>query len=137
MINKVNRTSVFFKTLNKNLFVNFITLADEEWINERYPNDTLLSALQSGDSSVVLDIFWRLLDNDSKKLVSSAKLIVWDGMEEKILETKNPAEKLKHLVSGADEIKAILEAIFKTKENSNPEVVATSDEKKKNPTIET
>jgi hypothetical protein len=121
MLNKPPRPSVFLKNVGKNLFLNFITIEDEDHFNEQFPGNTLLEKIQEGDVNAVLSIFWRLLDNDGKRLIRDAKLVRWEGMEEKTVTTDDPIEKLRLIVSGGDEITAMMEAIFGVRAKSSPE----------------
>jgi hypothetical protein len=121
MLNKPQRPSVFMKNIGKSLFLNFITIEDEDFFNEQFPGNSLGEKIQAGDVNAVLTIFWRLLDNEGKRLIRDAKLVRWEGMEEKIVTTNDPIEKLRLIVSGADEMTAMMEAIFGVKLKSAPE----------------
>lgn len=132
MLNKPARPFVTFKNIGKPLYLNFITIEDEDYFNEKYPNDTIMTRMQEGDVNTVLDLFWRLLDNDGKRLIRDAKLVRWEGMNEQVVATDDPIEKLRLIVSGGDEITAIMEAIFGVKLKSNPDV---KDAQKKSPKV--
>lgn len=121
MLNKPTRPFVRLKNLGKDLYLNFITIEDEDYFNERYPNNSLIDRLKDGDVNCVLDFFWRLLDNDGKRAIRDAKLVRWEGMEEVIVTTDDPIQKLRFIVSGADEITAMMSAIFGVREKSVPE----------------
>ncbi len=121
---------MFLKNVGKPLFLNFITIEDEDFFNERFPGNALMEALQAGDVNCVLEIFWRLLDNDGKRLIRDAKLVRWEGMKEVIVATDDPIEKLRLIVSGGDEITAMMEAIWGVKFKSNPEPKLTEKKKK-------
>jgi hypothetical protein len=113
------------------MYLNFITIEDEDYFNEKYPGNALIERMKEGDVNAVLDIFWRLLDNDSKRIIRDVKLFRWEGMNEVVVATDNPIEKLRLIISGADEITAIMEAIFGVRTKSNPDPV---DAQKKSPT---
>ncbi len=121
MLNKPTRPFVKIKNLNKDLYLNFITIEDEDYFNEKYPNNSFVDHLQEGNVNCVLDIFWRLLDNESKRQIRDAKLVKWEGLKEIVVATEDPIEKLRYIISGADEITAIMEAVFGVKAKSNPE----------------
>lgn len=121
MLNKPTRPFVRLKNLGKDLYLNFITIEDEDYFNERYPNNSLIDRLKDGDVNCVLDFFWRLLDNDGKRAIRDAKLVRWEGMEEVIVTTDDPIQKLRFIVSGADEITSMMSAIFGVREKSVPE----------------
>ncbi len=130
MLNKPARPNVFIKNLNRSVTLNFITIEDEDYFNERFPNNSLHERLISGDVDAILDIFWRLLDNDGKRIIRDAKLVKWEGMEEIVVGTNDPVQKLRFIVSGADEITSIMEAVFGVRAKSNPE---PRDNQKKSP----
>jgi hypothetical protein len=109
------------KNIGKSLFLNLITIEDEDFFNEQFPGNSLGEKIQAGDVNAVLTIFWRLLDNEGKRLIRDAKLVRWEGMEEKIVTTNDPIEKLRLIVSGADEMTSMMEAIFGVKLKSAPE----------------
>lgn len=132
MLNKPQRPSVFMKNIGKSLFLNFITIEDEDFFNEQFPGNSLGEKIQAGDVNAVLTIFWRLLDNEGKRLIRDARLVRWEGMEEKIVTTNDPIEKLRLIVSGADEMTAMMEAIFGVKLKSAPEPKLNQ---KKNPKV--
>lgn len=134
MLNKPQRPSVFLKNVGKPLYLNFVTIEDEDFFNERFPGNALLESLQNGEVNSVLEIFWRLLDNDGKRLIRDAKLVRWEGMNEVVVATEDPIEKLRLIVSGGDEITAMMEAIWGVKFKSNPEPKLT--QKKKNQAAE-
>jgi len=131
MLNKPPRPSVFLKNVGKNLFLNFITIEDEDFFNEQFPGNSLLERISSGDVNVVLSIFWRLLDNEGKRLIRDAKLVRWEGMREVIVATEDPVEKLRLIVSGGDEITAMMEAIFGVRAKSSPEPKLNEKKKSK------
>lgn len=122
-----------FKNIKNPMYLNFITIEDEDYFNEKYPGNALIERMKEGDVNAVLDIFWRLLDNESKRVIRDVKLFRWEGMNEVVVATDNPIEKLRLIISGADEITAIMEAIFGVRTKSNPDPV---DSQKKSPTAE-
>ena len=71
-----------FKKLNKTVYVNFISIADEEWINERYPNGQIERTWQRRSARRCLMCSGWSMDDDAKRLIRDAKLVKWDGMEE-------------------------------------------------------
>lgn len=133
MLNKPARPFVTFKNIKNPMYLNFITIEDEDYFNEKYPGNALIERMKEGDVNAVLDIFWRLLDNESKRVIRDVKLFRWEGMNEVVVATDNPIEKLRLIISGADEITAIMEAIFGVRTKSNPDPV---DSQKKSPTAE-
>ncbi len=102
--------------------MNFITISDEEWIREQFGN-TLAEKMMGGDVDAVLGLFWRILDNEGKKIVATTKIRIFEGLEEKEFITDEPIEKLKRIISGEDEITAIMHGIFDSRAKSNPEPV--------------
>jgi len=125
MLTRPARPSVFLKNLNKQIFLNFITISDEEWIQEQYPNDQILEDINNKNADSMFDLFWRLLDNDAKKLIRDAKIVKWDGFNEIEMPFDSPVEKIKHIISGADEVTAIMNAVFRSNELSQPDKTET------------
>lgn len=103
-----------------------MTIEDEIWVQERFPSG-FLQEMQNGNVEAVLDLFWRLLDNDSKRLIRDCKIVKWDGLKEIEIAFDDPVQKLKSIVGGGkdQELTDIVNAIFETKEKSNPDSVAT------------
>lgn len=122
---KLSREKVYLAKLGKEVFLNPISIADDEWISEQWDTEALSKAFTQVDVSVIFGIFWRLLDDDAKRLIVKVKLTQWEGTEEAELVLADPVEKLKHIISGAKEIVEIMKAIVETRRKSNPEVVAT------------
>jgi hypothetical protein len=129
MLTKPTRPSVHIKKLNKTVYINLITIADEEWFKERFNDEELENDLLSGNVATILEIFWRLMDDEGKIAVRDCKIMGWDGFESVELKGLSPVEKLKRLISGGDEITAIVQGIFGSKEKAEP--VKSENEKKK------
>lgn len=124
------RESVYIAKLGKELRLNFITLADDAWIDEQWTPEELTDGLTKNfNADMLLSLFWRSLDDEGKKMVADAKLVKWEGLKSEVLDINDPVEKLKHLVSGADELSAIGIAWIKTRTKSNAET--TEIQKKK------
>jgi hypothetical protein len=125
------RESVYIAKLGKELRLNFITLADDAWIEENWTDQELTDGLttKNFNSEMLLALFWRALDDDGKKLVADAKLVKWEGLKSEVLEINDPVEKLKHLVSGSDELMAIGNAWINTRTKSNAEVIEIKKKK--------
>lgn len=128
-LTKPTRPSVYIKNLNKTVFVNFISIADEEWIAEEYPDGSLDKRFRSGDIDAVLNVFWRLLDDEAKRMIINARIKHWNGMNEVEYKTDDPVKKLKQIISGEDEIIGIIGAIGDSKIQSLPD--PKGNEKKK------
>lgn len=112
----------------KELTLNFFTLADDRWIEETIPNAN--EKFQEYDFDVMLSILWRLLDDASKDLIASVKLMQWEGMERKPYVTDDPVEKLKRIVSGSVDLALIYVAIVNTRAKSSPPPKETAERKK-------
>jgi hypothetical protein len=122
---KLSREKVYLSKLGKEVFLNPISIADDEWISEQWDAQTLEKAFTSVDVSVIFSIFWRILDDDAKRLVAKVRLTQWEGTQESELVVSDPVEKLKHVISGAKEIVEIMKGIIETRKKSNPEVAET------------
>ena len=134
MLQKPQRAQILLQNIGKPFFLNFMTIEDEGWFRDRFPNG-IETEMMTGNVNAVLEILWRLLDNDAKRAIRDAKLVRWEGMEEKVITFDDPIEKLKAIVGGGkdQEMTAIMNAIFATREKSNPETVATE---KKSPKVD-
>ena len=132
MLQKPPRSQILFHTSPKPLFLNYMTIADEEWFRDRFP-DGIEKEMMIGNVDAVLEILWRLLDNDSKRLIKDIQITKWEGLEEIKLTFDDPIKKLRAIIGGGkdQEMTAIINAIFDTRVKSNPDVVAT--EKKSHP----
>lgn len=122
---KLQREKVHLTKLGKDVFLNPISIADDEWIGEQWDTEALQKAFLSVDVTVIFAIFWRLLDDEAKRLVAKVRLTQWEGTSETELVLADPIEKLKHIVSGSKEIIEIMKAIVETRKKSNPEPVET------------
>lgn len=123
------KESVKIRKIGKDLFLNPFTIADEEWMLGRWSEEEINKGFIEGNVPMFLAFFWQFLDDDSKRLVRDCKIMIWDNMVEKQMDFSDPAEKLKHIVSGENEVRAIIDAIVKTRLSSLPDQV--ENEKKK------
>lgn len=122
MINtKLQREKVHLARLGREVFLNPISIADDEWMGEQWDTATMQDAFTNVNVDILFAIFWRLLDDEGKRLVAKATIIEWDGLKEKQLEIEDPVLKLKKIVAGGKEILEIMKAIFETRRKSNPE----------------
>ena len=122
-MSRPQKEKVYLKTLNTELALNFFTMADDQWIIDTFGEQRAQEGLEKYDPEVVLSIFWRQLCDDAKRRIASAKIVEWDGLVEKELSFDQPWQKLKHIVSGADELMSIWVAIISTKRKSQPEAM--------------
>jgi hypothetical protein len=120
---QIKREKVLLSKLGREVFINPISINDDEWMQEQFGAQTIEKAFTTVDVQVIFSIFWRLLDNDSKRTISKAVVVEWEGMTEKTVEFDDPVEKLKRIVSGAKEIMEIMTAIINTRKNSMPDIV--------------
>lgn len=123
MINsKLQREKVHLSRLGKDVFVNPISIADDEWMGEQWDPATLQAAFTDVNVDILFAIFWRILDDEGKRLIAKASIVNWDGLREVPVEpTDDPVQKLKQVVSGGKEIIEIMTAIYETRRKSNPE----------------
>lgn len=128
---KPTREKIYIKNLGKELYLNFMSLADEEWIQERFPEGLIKEMAKGGKEAVegLLSVFWRVMDNDSKRIILSIKMVKWEGVKEIPVDSDDPIERLRYVVSGSEEVNKIFDAIIRTNQKSQPE---TSDTEKKN-----
>lgn len=129
----IQREKVLLSKLGKEVFINPISIEDDEWMKEQFDQQALIDAFTKVNVDIIFALFWRLMDNDAKRLISRSVCIEWDGMVEKTIEIHDPVVKLKKIVAGAKEIMAIMTAIINTRKNSMPDIVLNE---KKSPTEE-
>ena len=127
--------------LQKDIFLNFITLEDEAWITERMPNgfSDMVKSIQEGSSDLFLDVLWRFLDDDSKELILRQNVVEWVGAEKVVVEKSDYVKRLKGLIGGTEEISGALTALFASWRLSMPETKPEDEKKKKQlttPTLE-
>lgn len=130
------REKIRISSLKRDVFMNFITLADEAWMGDNWTVEEMGQYMEVNtlNSDFLLAMFWRLMDDESKQAVAALKVFQWDGVKEedrKELSFDSPVEKLKHIVSGAVEIFDIYKALLMTRVKSMPE--PKKNEEKKSP----
>jgi len=127
---KPQRERVYLSKLDKELVLNFITLADDKDIYDRW-GDEANALFLSVHIEMVLWLFWQLMDSESKKLISLVVIEDWtDSLDAKVLEFTSPIEKLKRIISGQRELFVIWTAILNTRKKSDPEIDENAVKKK-------
>jgi hypothetical protein len=127
---KPQRERVYLSKLDKELVLNFITLADDKDIYDRW-GDEANALFLSVHIDMVLWLFWQLMDSESKKLISLVVIEDWtDSLDAKVLEFTSPIEKLKRIISGQRELFVIWTAILNTRKKSDPEIDENAVKKK-------
>jgi hypothetical protein len=130
-MNRPQRARVYLSKLDRDLVLNFITLADDKFIFDQWGGkaDELFRRV---DIDMVLGLFWRLLDGESKAVVASTVIEDWtlESVEPKQIEVKSPVEKLKYIVAGQRELFVIWSAILETRRKSDPELTENDLKKK-------
>ncbi len=128
----VERASQFIKKLNSKIVLNFVSIADDEWMTDTYGADRIRDGLsiKNLDYDVLFGVIWRLMDDESKRKIANFKVSEWDGLVEKPIVIADPILKIKHVIGGMDEIFGLLAALGETrvKSNNNP-----LDNEKKSP----
>jgi len=112
----------------KELTLNFFSLEDDRWLDENIEDAN--KRFHEFDFDVLLAVLWRLLDEPSKELIASVKLMQWEGLEKKPLVLTDPVDKLKRIVSGSVEIALIYAAIIQTRAKSSPPLQENAERKK-------
>jgi hypothetical protein len=127
---KPQRERVYLSKLDKELVLNFITLADDKDIYDRWGEDANKMFINV-HVDMVLWLFWQLMDGESKKLISLVVIEDWtDSLDAKVLEFTSPIEKLKRIISGQRELFVIWTAILNTRKKSDPEIDENAVKKK-------
>jgi hypothetical protein len=112
---KPEKKKVYLKKISEEVTIGFFTLADDEALIDKYGAKKIEEGLTKFDVEMVLWIFWNQLTSESKRIVSNVKVTEWRGLEEKEISFVDPIEKLKHIISGSDELLAIYNAVIETK----------------------
>jgi len=121
MLIRPKKPIVFLSNLQKEIKLNFITIADEEWMQEAFKAKTLEETIRGGEVKAFLSLFWRLMDDESKREIVNTKTVKFEGLEEIEIKFTDPVEKLSHIVATNDsEIMAIFVAIAECRKLSNP-----------------
>ncbi len=117
----------------KDLFINPISLEDDEWLEENIGSEPFKEAFKKVDMDVLLKFLWQVLDDESKEYVVNIKLLKWEA-EKKVPATYDePYKKLKALVCGGKEILEVYRALTVARQKSNPE---PGDTQKKSQPVE-
>lgn len=129
------RESVFLSKLNQKIHINKLSMADEERVEEKVGLDKLNQAFQLKDSkndfSVILAVLWEMLDTEDKRKIAKVKPIRFDGLVEIPIEITDPVEMLKAIISGADELEAIVLGMMRTFIMSRPDISENAKKKLK------
>lgn len=120
-MNKIQKEKVYLKKIDKEMVLDFFTLADDQWIIDTFGEDRMQKAFLDFDADLILALFWNQLTSDSKRIISQVKIVKWEGLKEEAIEFAEPVEKLKNIISGSDELMAIWSGIIATKRKSIPE----------------
>jgi hypothetical protein len=113
---------VTFERIGKPFVVNPFTLADLAWKDAQFKPEEILEAFKTLDMNVLGRIFYRILDNESKKLLAACKIIEVDEKGEEIeIRCDFVYEKLRYLISGERELALFLRALMLARNISIPE----------------
>lgn len=123
MLIKPKRPSVYLKKISREVFLNFVSIDDEVWIEEHCAHEKIREQLESQNMSLLMVLFWRIMDDESKRYIRDAKLVTWEGAVETELPS-DPYVRLKAII-GADEMMLIFNAYLTSRMMSNPDPVAT------------
>lgn len=122
----IKKERIHLKKLGHDIVINFFSLADDEWIEDKYGND-VEAIFKEFKVQEILEILWHQLTDESKRLIVGAKIVEWEGLEEKELSFDSPISKMKHIITGKDELLAIWSGLIKAKTQS----LGEQDDKKK------
>ncbi len=130
------KVSFTLEKLGKTLTMGMITLDIDEWMKENYPGEELHKVLSEPNVKEVLKIAVKLLDRDSKKLLSKVEIIDEDEFGNDIkLEKLSLDEKLFRL-TGEAEFTFILLAIFDNRKKSFDILDKIKEERGEKKTVE-
>jgi len=123
-MNKTPKEKVYLKKIDKEVTLDFFSLNDDQWVADHIGEEAAQEAFTTfKNETIILKMFWNQLTSESKRIIASVKITRWEGLEEKELSFSEPDEKLQHIVSGADELIAIWNAVISTKRKSMPQAV--------------
>lgn len=125
-------TKISFEKIPHEFTVGKITLADDAWmLNEFGGQAGIVRVFETGDLRSIVRIFFRLLNNDDKLVLSKINLVTVDedGNE---LEIKSNIDKLLYLIQ-SPEVQGLIVALLASRGASLPEIAEDEleDDKKK------
>lgn len=125
---RIKREKIYLKKINQEVVLDFFTIEIDQYLDDTYGAEKIHQALMNYDDEVILNIFWLLLNDQSKRVIADVKVVEWRDMKEHEVTFTNPVEKLKRIISGTDELIMIWTAIIETHSKS---MAGTEDVKKK------
>lgn len=120
-LNKLFPKESFLKLnrLEHQLKINTITLSDEAWLSHEFGDrEQLAEVFYSGDIRSIIRIIYRLMDEESKKLVSNIQLTTTDedGNQANV---KSNIDKMLYLAS-ADDLPQMIKCLIDSRGASMP-----------------
>ena len=125
------KVSLKLARLDRDLFMNMITLDDTAWLMDQYPGEELKKIFTEVRIKDLLRIACRILTDESKAYLGSVKLTEYDerGVGT-VLENLTLADKLYKLISDGELMK-IINAIMEVREKSQDIITDESDKLQK------
>ena len=118
------RESFFLSKLDAKIFINKLSIAQEERIEERDGYQRFCDAFKMEDSKkdfpIILRALWEMIDNSDKDKILKLDLFYYDGLEKKEYKPKDEVDLLKAVISGQKEVVDIASAMMRTVFNSQP-----------------
>lgn len=120
------RESFYLSKLDTKIFINKLSIAQEERIEERDGYQRFLDAFTMKDPEkdfpVILRALWEMIDTKDKDKILAYDFVYFDGLERKEYKPTNEVDLLKGIISGAKEVTEIATAMMKTVYSSQPDV---------------
>lgn len=120
------RESFYLSKLDAKIFINKLSIAQEERIEERDGYQRFLDAFTMKDPDkdfpIILRAAWEMIDTKDKDKILAFDFVYFDGLERKEYKPTNEVDLLKRIVSGSKEVSEIATAMMKTIYNSQPDI---------------
>ena len=119
------REHFYLSKLDAKIFINKLSIAQEERIEERDGFQRFCDAFKMSDPDkdfpIILRALWEMIDNKDKEKLLKYDLVYFDGLEKKEYKPTDEVDLLKCIISGSEEVTGIASAMMKTVFKSQPE----------------
>lgn len=129
----MTRESFYLSKIDSKIFINKLSIAQEERIEERDGYKRFLESFEMQDPDkdfpVILRALWEMIEDKDKDKILGIDFHYYDGLVKKEYKPKDEVELLKAVVSGPDEVAAIAQTMMQTVFKSQPDT-KKNDKKK-------
>jgi hypothetical protein len=127
------RKSVYLNKIEDKVFINKMSVAQEEWVEERVGYNRFVSAFSMSDPEkdfpIILKVFWEMLETKDKDKLLRLEFFKYEGLEKIPYKPKDEVDLIKHVVSGTAELVELAKAMLETITQSLPDQVETTKKK--------